>query len=193
MRSTCCTACWQRPGYPGGRRAKLENDPEYEGVSKRLKRLETHTKNYCEQNGLPYAPFVGGVLYDRWKRIVAGKRNRAVHAGVAGFTWNEAADAIATAKEAIIFLGQRISTLSNYFQLSPTVRGIRGSAGGILFLTPSKVSHLSRLGEQASADEIAELFIDDIHAFCVMISGKDQIRYEATRKSSSSSQMQSFF
>ena len=110
-----------------------------------------------------------------------------------GLHWNEAADAIATAKEAIIFLDQRISTLSNYFQLSPTVRGIRESAGGILFLTPSKVSHLSRLGEQASADEISELFIDDIHAFCVMISGKDQIRYEATRKSSSSSQMQSFF
>jgi hypothetical protein len=113
--------------------AKLENDPEYEGVSKRLKRLETHTKNYCEQNGLPYAPFVGGALYDRWKKIVAGKRNRAVHAGVAEFTWNEAAEAIATAKEAIIFLDQRIPTLSNYFQLSPNVRGIRESAGGILF------------------------------------------------------------
>ena len=113
--------------------ARLENDPEYEGVSKRLKRLETHTKSYCEQNGLSYAPFVGGAPYDRWKRIVAGKRNRAVHAGVAGFTWNEAAEAIATAKEAIIFLDQRISTLSNYFQLSPDVRGIRESAGGILF------------------------------------------------------------
>lgn len=113
--------------------AKLENDPEYEGVNKRLKRLETHTKSYCEQNGLPYAPFVGGALYDRWKKIVAGKRNRAVHAGVAGFTWNEAAEAIATAKEAIIFLDQRIPTLSNYFQLSPDVRGIRESAGGILF------------------------------------------------------------
>lgn len=113
--------------------AKLENDPEYEGVGKRLKRLETHTKTYCEQNGLPYAPFVGGALHERWKRIVAGKRNRAVHAGVAGFTWNEAAEAIATAKEAIIFLDQRIPTLSNYFQLSPDVRGIRESAGGILF------------------------------------------------------------
>ena len=113
--------------------AKLENDPEYEGVSKRLKQLETHTKSYCEQNGLLYAPFVGGALYDRWKRIVAGKRNRAVHAGVAGFTWNEAAEVIATAKQAIIFVDQRIPALSNYFQLSPDVRGIRESAGGILF------------------------------------------------------------
>lgn len=118
---------------PANAWAKLENDPEYEGVSKRLKRLETHTKGYCEQNGLSYAPFVGGAVYDRWKRIVAGKRNRAVHAGVAGFTWNEAAEAIANAKEAIIFLDQRIPTLSNYFQLSPDVRGIRESAGGILF------------------------------------------------------------
>jgi len=112
---------------------KLENDPEFEGVSKRLKRLETHTKSYCEQNGLSYASFVGGSLYERWKNIVAGKRNRAVHAGVAGFTWNEAAEAIATAKETIIFLDQRIPTLSNYFQLNPDVRGIRESAGGILF------------------------------------------------------------
>ena len=112
---------------------KLENDPEFEGVSKRLKRLETHTKNYCEQNGLSYASFVGGSLYERWKDIVAGKRNRAIHAGVAGFTWNEAAEAIATAKETIIFLDQRIPTLSNYFQLNPDVRGIRESAGGILF------------------------------------------------------------
>jgi len=112
---------------------KLENDPEYEGVSKRLKRLETHTKSYCEQNGLVYAPFVGGALYERWKKIVAGKRNRAVHAGVAGFTWNEGAEAIATAKETIIFLDQRIPTLSNHFQLNPDVRGIRESAGGILF------------------------------------------------------------
>jgi hypothetical protein len=65
--------------------------------------------------------------------IVAGKRNRAVHAGVAGFTWNEAAEAIAIAKESIIFLDQRIPALSNYFRLSPDVRGIREGAGGILF------------------------------------------------------------
>jgi hypothetical protein len=113
--------------------SKLENDPEYEGVTKRLKRQEAHTKTYCDQNGLTYTPFVGGALYDRWKKIVAGKRNRAVHAGVAGFTWNEASEAIATAKETIIFLDQRIPALSNYFQLHPDVRGIRESAGGILF------------------------------------------------------------
>jgi hypothetical protein len=113
--------------------ATLENDPEYEGVTKRLKRLESHTKSYCGQNALAYAPFVGGALYERWKTIVAGKRNRAVHAGVAGFTWNEAAEAIAIAKESIIFLDQRIPALSNYFRLSPDVRGIREGAGGILF------------------------------------------------------------
>jgi hypothetical protein len=69
----------------------------------------------------------------RWKSVVAGKRNRAVHAGIAGFTWNEAAEAIATAKEGIIFLDQRIPALSNYFRLNADVRGIRESAGGILF------------------------------------------------------------
>jgi hypothetical protein len=113
--------------------AKLENDPEYEGVGKRLKKLEAHTKAYCEQNGLAYSSFVGGALYERWKKIVAGKRNRAVHAGVAGFAWNEAAEAIATAKEAIVFIDGRVPALSNYFRLSADVRGIRESAGGILF------------------------------------------------------------
>lgn len=113
--------------------AKLENDPEYEGVSKRLKRLEAHTKTHCENNGLVYTSFVGGALYERWKNLVAGKRNRAVHAGVAGFTWKEAAEAIATAKEAIIFIDGRIPALSNHFRLSPDVRGIREGTGGILF------------------------------------------------------------
>jgi hypothetical protein len=113
--------------------AKLENDPEYEGVSKRLKRLEAHTKTYCDQNGLTYSSFLGGGLYERWKNLVAGKRNRAVHAGVAGFTWAEAAEAIATAKEAIIFIDGRVPALSNHFRLSPDVRGIREGAGGILF------------------------------------------------------------
>ncbi len=111
----------------------LESDPEYEGVTKRLKRLELHTKSYCDQNTLAYTPFVGGALYTRWGAIVAGKRNRAVHAGVAGFTWNEAAEAIATAKESIIYLDQRIPALANYFRLSPDVRGIREGSGGILF------------------------------------------------------------
>jgi hypothetical protein len=112
---------------------KLENDPEYEGVAKRLKKLELHTKAYCEQHGLPYAAFVGGAQHGDWKTQVAGKRNRAVHAGVAGFTWKEAAEAISVAKKSILFLDQRIPHLANLFQLNPDVRGIRESAGGILF------------------------------------------------------------
>jgi hypothetical protein len=112
---------------------RLERDPEYEGVTRRLKQLESNTKRYCDQNSLTYSPFVGGALYEHWKTTVAGKRNRAVHAGIAGFSWNEAAEAIATAKQSIIFLDQRIPNMSNYFQLSPDVRGIREGAGGILF------------------------------------------------------------
>jgi hypothetical protein len=56
-----------------------------------------------------------------------------VHAGVAAFAWNEAAEAISIAKQSIIFLDKRIPQLANPFQLSPDVRGIRESAGGILF------------------------------------------------------------
>jgi hypothetical protein len=111
----------------------LENDPQYEGVSKRIKRLEFHTKAYCEQNGIPYKQFVGCALYDRWKNVLAHKRNRAVHAGVASFTWSEATKAIGIAKESIIFMDQRVPALVNHFQLNPSMAGIQEGAGGILF------------------------------------------------------------
>jgi hypothetical protein len=111
----------------------LENDPEYEGVAKRLKRLETHTKTYCEQTGILHKQFVGCALYNRWKDILAHKRNRAVHAGVASFTWAEGAEAIGIAKESIVFLDQRVPALANRIQLNPSVTGIREGAGGILF------------------------------------------------------------
>jgi hypothetical protein len=111
----------------------LENDPDYEGVAKRIKRLESHTRAYCDQNGIPFAQFVGGTLYNRWRDILAHKRNRAVHAGAASFTWAEATEAIGTAKESIFFLDQRISALANPVQLNPSVTGLRESAGGILF------------------------------------------------------------
>ncbi len=111
----------------------LENDPDYEGVSKRLNRLDAHGKTYCDQNGLPWTQFKGGNLYNRWKDILAHKRNRAVHAGVASFTWKEGIEAIGIAKETIIFLDQRVPTLANPVQLNPSVAGIQESAGGILF------------------------------------------------------------
>jgi hypothetical protein len=111
----------------------LETDPEYEGVTKRLKRLESHTKTYCEQNGIPYKQFVGCDLYGRWRDTLAHKRNRAVHAGVASFTWAEAAEAIGIAKESIVFLDRRVPALTNRIQLNPSVTGIREGAGGILF------------------------------------------------------------
>jgi hypothetical protein len=111
----------------------LENDPDYEGVAKRLKRLESHTKAYCDQNGLSCAQYVGGTLYNRWRDILAHRRNRAVHAGVASFTWAEAAEAIGIAKESIVLLDQRVPALANPVQLNPSVTGLRESAGGILF------------------------------------------------------------
>lgn len=111
----------------------LETDPDYEGVTKRLKRLESHTKSYCEQNGIPFRQFVGHALYDRWKNIVAGKRNRAVHAGVASFSWAEAAEAIGIAKESIVFLDQRVPVLANRIQLNSSIADMREGAGGILF------------------------------------------------------------
>jgi len=111
----------------------LETDPDYEGVAKRMKKLESHTKEYCDAHHIAYSPFVGGALYSRWKDVLTRKRNRAVHAGVASFGWAEAAEAIGIAKEVINVLDQRIPELANYVQLSPSVGTLRESAGGVLF------------------------------------------------------------
>lgn len=111
----------------------LENDSEYEGVTKRFKRLESHTKTYCEQNGVPYKQFVGCALYEKWRDTLMHKRNRAVHAGVSSFTWSEAAEAIGIAKESIAFTDQRLPTLANPIQLNPSVANLKDGAGGILF------------------------------------------------------------
>jgi hypothetical protein len=111
----------------------LENDPEYEGVTKRLKRLESHAKDYCNIHGISYKPFVGTRLYNRWKDVLAHKRNRAVHAGVASFSWTEATEALGIAKETIGILDQRIPSLANRLQLTPSVTGIFEGSGGIRF------------------------------------------------------------
>lgn len=111
----------------------LENDPEYEGAAKRLKRLESHTRAYCDQNGVTYKQFVGSALHERWRDILAHKRNRAVYAGVASFTWTEAAEAIGIAKESIVFLDQRTPAFANRIQLNPSVTALTEGAGGILF------------------------------------------------------------
>lgn len=111
----------------------LENDSDYEGVKPRLKRLESDTKSYAEANGLTHTPFVGGKLYGRWENTLAHKRNRAVHAGVASFTWAEAAEAIGIAKETIVCLDRRVPPLTNSIQLNPSVGNLKESAGGVVF------------------------------------------------------------
>jgi hypothetical protein len=111
----------------------LENDREYEGATARLKKLESHTKVYSERNGVSYKQFVGSVLYEKWRDTLAHKRNRAVHAGVASFTWSEAAEAIGIAKESIVFVDQRVPALANSIQLNPSGANLGDGAGGILF------------------------------------------------------------
>jgi hypothetical protein len=111
----------------------LETDPNYEGMAKRLTRLDSESKTYCDQNGIPWVPFRGGALFVRWRDILAYKRNRAVHAGVACFTWAEGAEAIGIAKETIVFLDQRVPALSDKVQLNRSIKGFREAAGGVLF------------------------------------------------------------
>jgi len=111
----------------------LENNSEYEGVNKRLKRLELHTKEYCNRNKTQYTQFVGGALHSRWSNVVARKRNRAVHAGVASFVWAEGVEAIGITKETVACLDQRLPALANRVQLNPSVKTLRENAGGVLF------------------------------------------------------------
>lgn len=111
----------------------LENDPDYEGVAKRLRQLEQRTQNYAEKSGSPRARFVGGGLHHRWKTILAHKRNRAVHAGISSFKWAEGAEAIGIAKETIVFLDQRVPAVADQVILNPTIDGLSESAGGIVF------------------------------------------------------------
>jgi hypothetical protein len=47
-------------------------------------------------SGLPFSPFLGGSLYGRWDTEVCTKRNRAVHAGVASYKFQDASDSIGT-------------------------------------------------------------------------------------------------
>jgi hypothetical protein len=111
----------------------LETQPDYEGVSKRLTKLDSHSKIYCDTNGLPWSQFKGGNLFNRWQNTLALKRNRAVHAGVSSFTWREGVEAIGVAKETIRFLDQRVSSLSNKVQLTASVANLNEAAGGVLF------------------------------------------------------------
>ena len=111
----------------------LETNPDYEGIAKRFRRLDAHTKEYCEQTGTAFTQFLGGTLHARWRDILARSRNRAVHAGIASFAWAEAAEAIGIAKESITFLDQRVPALRNYVQLSPSMASLTESAGGVLF------------------------------------------------------------
>jgi hypothetical protein len=111
----------------------LETDPNYQGVKNRLKRLEEHTRDYCAANAMTFAPFLGGSLHAKWDAQVATKRNRAVHAGVASFTFSEASAAIGIAKETINFLDNRISAIADRFQIDPSMAAYRESGSGILF------------------------------------------------------------
>ena len=111
----------------------LETDSQYEGISRRLNRLEAHTKDYCDREQSKPSAFVGTTLFNRWRDVLARKRNRAVHAGIDSFTWHDGAEAIGIAKEVIVFLDNRVPALSNHVRLNPSIEGMRESAGGILF------------------------------------------------------------
>lgn len=111
----------------------LETDPNYQGVRNRLKRLEEHTRDYCAGNSIVFAAFLGTSLYSKWDSQVATKRNRAVHAGVASFTFSEASIAIGIGKETINFLDKRIPAIADRFQIDPSMTAYRESGSGILF------------------------------------------------------------
>jgi hypothetical protein len=111
----------------------LDEDETYSGVKNRIKRLESHSRDYCAQGSIPFTAFLGGSLYGRWDIRVSSKRNRAVHAGIAAFSYQEASDAIGIAKETIAFLDSRIPSLSDRIRLDPAMSGYRDSGSAISF------------------------------------------------------------
>lgn len=93
----------------------LLESSDYEGVTKRLKQLESRTLDFAQASGTPHSQFLGTTLHQTWKGVLAHKRNRAVHAGVNAFTWAEASEAVTIAKRTIVFLDERVPQLKTAF------------------------------------------------------------------------------
>jgi hypothetical protein len=111
----------------------IENDSNYWGIKKRLRRLDHWTQDYCARNGLLFVVFVGTSLYAQWDSNLYQKRNRAVHAGAGAFSYDEASAAIGVAKECIVYLESRIPGMSDYVQLNPSMAGFRNNDGEVVF------------------------------------------------------------
>lgn len=113
--------------------AALENEREYWGVKNKIRRLDENIQNYCANNNLPFAPFVGSTLYNRWEYDLYQKRNSAVHAGANAFSYDEASAAVGIAKECIVILESRIPGMSDRVQLNPSMSGFRQNSGEVMF------------------------------------------------------------
>jgi hypothetical protein len=111
----------------------IENNDQYWGIKKKLRRLDDHSKTYAGKTNLVYSPFLGTTLAKRWEKDLYAKRNRAVHAGISSFTYDEASAGIGVAKESIVFLETRIPTLANHIQLNPSMSQFKQNSGEVNF------------------------------------------------------------
>jgi len=110
----------------------LDNDPNYSGMKNRLQRLDRHTKDLATTSSTPYTPFLGTTRQTDWDKLVNKPRNRAMHAGYSGFTWQNTKECILTATNTIIFLDKRIPALAHPIQLAPPTT-LQPYVGPILF------------------------------------------------------------
>jgi hypothetical protein len=112
---------------------RLENDHAYWGVKNKFKRLDDWTQRYCLEKGHVYHAYAGSALFNTWETALYAKRNAAVHAGAAAFTYDEASTGIRVAKDCIGLFESRCPGLQDRVQLDPSMAGFRLNAGEVVF------------------------------------------------------------
>jgi hypothetical protein len=111
----------------------LENDRDYWGIKRRLRRLDEWTEKWSLRASRAFKSFHNSSLYHRWDSDLYKKRNAAVHAGAGAFSYSEAATALGTCKECIADLEKRVPPLADRVRIDPSMKGFRENAGPVLF------------------------------------------------------------
>ncbi|HYV04455.1 MAG TPA: hypothetical protein VFB82_07720 [Blastocatellia bacterium] len=111
----------------------VESNGKYWGIKNRLRRLDEWAQMYSTSRQLPFAPFVDSAQFKRWNSTLYANRNRAVHEGAGNVNYQDAWEAIGTAKECIVLLEQRIPGVAHWICLNPSMIHFRDTAGEISF------------------------------------------------------------
>ena len=112
---------------------ELDEGPAFWGVTKRVKQLDILTERYCNEISHGFIAFVGSSLYKRWKSDLYHLRNSTVHAGAAGFTFEQASAALDVTLQSIPFFESRVPGLRPGIVIDASMSNYQGNIGEILF------------------------------------------------------------